>query len=133
MDERFAREALSRPLVFGDDEQIRAIRFIDALEDALKGIRESEVCEECGGAGQFFRQRVSCCHCSGRGCTKCEKIEACEACAGLGYFVMDWPACRTDVMEAAIVRIKQERREAMQKELASITAMKIKCRATATP
>lgn len=109
-----AREALKRPLVFGDDQQIRAIRFLDAVAAAVTQIRESPVCESCDGHGQF---ETGCVLCETKGrdddCDECDGdgriVVDCEACGQLGYFVTDWPACKNDVMKAAIEQIKTER------------------------
>lgn len=32
----------------------------------------------------------------------------CEVCGGLGYFVVDWPICREEVMRAAMSKIRVE-------------------------
>jgi hypothetical protein len=110
VNEAEALAALRRPLVFGDDQQIRAIRFLDAVAAAVEQIREQPVCESCEGRGEFEQE---CSFCSGAGCDECDDegrvAVECMGCNELGYFVADWPACKDDVMSAAIARIKQER------------------------
>lgn len=103
-----AREVLKRPLVFGDDQQIRAIRFLDAVAAAVEAIYESPDCGECNGQGRIYEYDADCENCEG-GCDECETIGDCLACSGLGHFVVDWPACKNDVIKAAIEQIKTER------------------------
>ena len=109
MNEQEAYAALRRPLTFGDDQQIRAIRFLDAVAAAVAVIRESPVCEACEGRGEFEIE----CACKGdEDCDECDEgriVVDCEGCGQLGYFVIDWPSCKDDVMKAAIARIKKER------------------------
>ena len=110
MNEQLARSALRRPLTFGDDEQIRAIRFLDAVAEAVEAIKASPECEECGGRGEVEEPCELCA--AGEGCDECDdgfNTETCLTCCGLGYFVIDWPACKDDVMEAAMSRIEKER------------------------
>jgi hypothetical protein len=111
MTEQEATSALRGALIFGNDQQIRAIRFLDAVAAAVEAIRESPECEQCNGDGQVYEYDADCENCEG-GCNECEYIDDCLACGGLGYFVVDWPACKDDVMKAAIARIKRERRRA---------------------
>jgi hypothetical protein len=109
LNEQEALAALRRPLVFGDDQQIRAIRFLDAIAAAVETIREAPICEGCEGRGEFEEE---CGACKGEGCDECDEgrvIVDCMGCNELGYFVIDWPACKDEVMEAAISRIKKER------------------------
>jgi hypothetical protein len=108
MTEQEARTSLQGPLVFGDDVQIRAIRFLGAVQQAVDQILESPECEECNGHGRIYAYDADCKNCEG-GCHECESLEGCLSCGGLGHFVMDWPACRNDVVAAAIARIKRLR------------------------
>ena len=50
MTEKEARAILSRPLVFGDPEQIRAVRFVEKLElgrERLAGCHHEELALDC--------------------------------------------------------------------------------------
>lgn len=110
MTEQDAREELRRPLTFGDEAQIRAVRFLDKVQEAVETIKESPECEECQGFGEIEEE---CSECFGEGCDECRdgcNLETCMTCNGLGYFVVDWPACKDDVMKAAIKRIEDDRR-----------------------
>jgi hypothetical protein len=110
MDVREARSALKRPLVFGDEQQIRAIRFLDEVAEAVKVITDAAECTKCNGNGRIYEYDADCEACGGKGCDECEELADCLACDGLGCFVIDWPACKDDVMKAAIAQIKSERR-----------------------
>lgn len=107
MTEQEARAELRRPLRFGDDPQIRAIRFLDDLAEAVRVIRDAPPCTECNGNGQIYEYDEDC-DCPD-GCDECEFLGDCLACDGLGYFVVDWPSCKDEVMRAAISRIKLDR------------------------
>jgi RecJ-like exonuclease len=109
MNEAEAKRALRRPLKFGDDEQIRAIRFLGAVDTAVEQIKESPECEECQGDGRALQHELGCEDCGGSGCSECEYVDDCTSCNGLGYFVIDWPACKNEIMEVAIRRIKKEK------------------------
>jgi len=110
VNEQEARDALRGALVFGNDLQIRAIRFLDAVAEAVEVIREAPPCLECNGNGEIFEYDSPRDFCGEEGCGECEYLADCLACDGLGYFVVDWPACKDDVMKAAISRIKSERK-----------------------
>jgi hypothetical protein len=109
MDEYQAHLALSRPLVFGDEEQICAVHFLDAVAETVEALRENPKCEQCQGDGSVFEY---CGQCDGAGCEECgedggDSVE-CLACGAFGIFVIDWPACSREVMEAAKSRILRE-------------------------
>lgn len=79
MTAKEARQELERPLVFGDPKQIKAVRFIEQvneLHDKAKaaGIeRDDLVCPECFGEGW-------------RECPTCGNEDECEKCDGSGTF-----------------------------------------------
>ena len=70
-----ARALLAPPLIFGNEDQIAAIRFlerIDACVDAiLKCKHGSKLCDECGGDGEME-------------CPTCYNESECDECGGSG-------------------------------------------------
>lgn len=66
MTESEAKLVLSKPLVFGDEDQIHALRLLEKLESLKESgvIREEVECKSCDGTGQVSR---SCRACGGTG------------------------------------------------------------------
>jgi hypothetical protein len=70
-----ARKALSGPLIFGNLEQIKALRFLVEVEGAKEAIkscpdRNHHVCDECGGTGLHeceCSDEHDCGYCNGTG------------------------------------------------------------------
>ena len=114
MNEIEARKELSRRLVFGDEAQIRAIRFLDAVEEVVEAIKSEPECKECHGNGQIYEYDADCEDCGGEGCEECEYLEDfledCLFCQGTGHFANDLPECSEDVMKAALDRVRRELR-----------------------
>ena len=110
MNEIEARKELSRRLVFGDEAQIRAIRFLDAVEEVVEAIKSEPECEECQVNGQIYEYDADCEDCGGEGCEECEYPEDCLVCQGTGHFANDLPECSEDVMKAALARVQRELR-----------------------
>ena len=77
MDFRQAKNLLSdRPLLFGDDEQIKAVKWLNAVGLALDFRKEQdEICQKCDGDGELD------CHCSSCGD---EHTKHCPECDGTG-------------------------------------------------
>lgn len=80
-----ARKALSGILLFGDDLQIRAVRFLQAVEEVKESI---ETCDE-------SHDITSACHvCDGRGeheCGDCNDLHDCGECDGQGFMNSNTP------------------------------------------
>lgn len=58
-----AKKLLVPPLVFGNEDQIKAVNFVEQVESAIQSIRNCKwghdgVCEECDGSGYY-----ECPHC----------------------------------------------------------------------
>lgn len=72
------KELNDRPLVFGDEKQIAAVRFIESVEAAKEAVskckrkhKASDVCRVCDGYGTHT-------------CPECDGEHDCEECDGSG-------------------------------------------------
>jgi hypothetical protein len=109
MTEKEAQRELRRKLVFGDDRQIRAIKFLDSLSSCIEEIKTNPDCDECQGLGQFYQD---CSQCSGSGCVECadgETLDACPTCDGSGVLVTDVLNYPDDIIILAFEKIKSEK------------------------
>lgn len=78
-----ARNALRGPLRFGDDYQIRALRFLSAVAEVQERIDAAEECDECDGYGVIGEY----CDCL----DDCDFVEwdRCAQCHGTGHYLAD--------------------------------------------
>ena len=107
-----AQKAIKSPLIFGNEHQIQAIRFLDAVQEIVEAIKESPECENCQGNGQveepcdFCAFGDECDECDGKGAV----VNECSDCGGLGYFVTDWPSHKEEILNAARTFIMDDRK-----------------------
>lgn len=97
-----ARQALRGRLEFGNDTQIRAVRFLDDVAATVEKIKAGPVCYGCKGTGTDVKW-CSSCDGSGADC-ECDHgviLIECPECGGVGYLYTEYPECRQAVMAAA--------------------------------
>lgn len=88
MDVAEAKTLLSKPLKFGDSEQIMAVRFLEKVDFCKEKIADcknvhnvSNLCDECGGSGLCecdCGDEHDCGECDGEGMTCENGIRYCE-------------------------------------------------------